>query len=59
MVTALMVKEWNFIWMLAYKENFELLASKPDDSTVSTTPKIPFKFLRYLRFLRDLKYNFQ
>ena len=30
MDTALMVKEQNFIWMLAYKENYEFLPSKPD-----------------------------
>jgi hypothetical protein len=30
MVTALMGKEQDFIWVLAHKENHELLASKPD-----------------------------
>jgi hypothetical protein len=30
MVTALMGKEHDFIWVLAHKENYVLLPSKPD-----------------------------
>jgi len=43
MVTALMLEGRGFIWMLAYKENHVLSASKPDEERLAQHQRHRFK----------------
>ena len=45
MVTARMLKVRGFIWMLAYKENYVLSASKPGEERLAQHQRHRFKYL--------------